>query len=336
MWVSDKSAEQLTRRFVGDILRENEITRRAVVSLKSAKKSSVEIHTYLAGRLSRFQKSVALNLMRVIGSVYAGAVGKDLSELTESDMRSVERVAYVTLSKVYGLVTRAQEMLFKDSNKTFVQDSPETEEEYYNALIDAFHERGLFDQIEVKGHKWNLSAYCRMVARTAVARIKNQAIANNNDTDLFLINKIGDDRVCSVCKQYEGKVFSRSGNDPRYPVLPASMRDYGTFHPNCRHVLIPIFDKQSEKDISKEVSEIVQASAAETEHAAQLKKQERMGQLIYEYETARDMFPGEFPAKFSTFLKHWEAQDALGRKYKRLITLYVRNERADWRSFRQK
>lgn len=336
MLVSDKSLDVM-RRFVGDILRENENTRRAVVSLKSAGTPSVEIHKYLDGRLRKFQRGIVRNIFYVIGTVYAQAVHKSFDELDEHDMASVERIAYVTISRLYGIITNTQEKLYPDVSPQFVQDSIlEDEENYYNSLIDMFNKQGIYDVIEVNGRKWNLQAYCRMCARTAVSRIKNQATMNSNKTDLFLVNTIGDGKVCPVCLPHEGKIYSKSGEDSRYPVIPSALLEYGSFHPNCRHFLIPLYDKGTEKEIAREAEQITAESKAEKDYFEKLKQQEHIGKLMFEYEEAKEMFPGEFPSKFSTFLKHYNAKDALGRKYERLIANYVRGERKDWRSFRKK
>ena len=43
-----------------------------------------------------------------------------------------------------------------------------------------------------------------------------------------------------ICYQYQGRVFSISGNDPNFPQLT----DRPPFHPNCEHVLLPV-DKET-------------------------------------------------------------------------------------------
>ena len=44
--------------------------------------------------------------------------------------------------------------------------------------------------------------------------------------------------ACPVCQKYEGKIYSISGENKRYPYLksiPGFNKGYNNIHPRCRH-----------------------------------------------------------------------------------------------------
>jgi hypothetical protein len=90
---------------------------------------------------------------------------------------------------------------------------------------------------------YNLGAYARMVARTTLREAQTQAtldLCATYENDLVEVSYHGTD--CDICLEYEGKVYSLSGNDPNYPVLD----EQPPFHPNCKHDILPT----SEAEIS--------------------------------------------------------------------------------------
>jgi len=99
---------------------------------------------------------------------------------------------------------------------------------------------GVFTFEDEAGRQWNLVDYGRMAIRTANTRAVNQSTINAGQ-------ELGNDLVrmshhlssCPICAMYEGRIYSISGNDKRYPSLASinneAMVTYGTVHPNCRH-----------------------------------------------------------------------------------------------------
>lgn len=76
--------------------------------------------------------------------------------------------------------------------------------------------------------------------------------ANRHDADAFLRCKkncsiLRTDLVimsvhsctCSECAKYQGRVYSLSGNDSRFPKLPDIFQHAGTVHSGCRHYFSP-------------------------------------------------------------------------------------------------
>lgn len=45
--------------------------------------------------------------------------------------------------------------------------------------------------------------------------------------------------TCDICSKYQGRIYSISGNDKRFPKLPDMVKKYGGFHEGCRHGFSP-------------------------------------------------------------------------------------------------
>lgn len=92
--------------------------------------------------------------------------------------------------------------------------------------------------VEVNGRKYKPSYYAEMVTRTKYHEAQSQAaltMANNYDTDLVIVSS--HNTTTEICQQYEGKIYSISGKDKRFPILGEAP----PFHPNCLHLLFPQF-----------------------------------------------------------------------------------------------
>lgn len=59
--------------------------------------------------------------------------------------------------------------------------------------------------------------------------------AENYDTDLIIVST--HNTQTEICQQYEGKIYSLTGTDKRFPVLDQT----APFHPNCLHLIYPQF-----------------------------------------------------------------------------------------------
>ena len=116
--------------------------------------------------------------------------------------------------------------------------------EMYNDLLS----NGLTSLRDRAGHSWNLMTYSSMVIRTKTREIVTAGTVN---TMVMAGDKYGGDGLfdlmqvsshngsCPICLPYQGKVYSISGDSPNYPKL----NKMTPFHPNCRHVLTPFFER---------------------------------------------------------------------------------------------
>lgn len=132
----------------------------------------------------------------------------------------------------------------------------QTVKQMRNNLIRKLTEQGLTAvQYTRKGRPVNMSltAYAETVARSTVRETTNTARINLNQ-------RIGNDLVkmtqhsgsCPICIPLEGRVYSISGQDTRYPPLygTALQPGHNIVHPNCGHTFnsyIEAFDDDAQQ-----------------------------------------------------------------------------------------
>jgi len=90
------------------------------------------------------------------------------------------------------------------------------------------------DFITINGRNFNLRDYSELVARTNLRNAQTEAIKTaaweyNHD----LVEIPYKDGSCDECQEFEGKVYSLSGDDPEFPML----EEQPPLHPRCRHYL---------------------------------------------------------------------------------------------------
>jgi hypothetical protein len=105
-------------------------------------------------------------------------------------------------------------------------------------VIQRLLDQGLTGFKDRLGRQWRLDSYAEMVARTTTREAASVAMINQcleYGHDLVRISTHYP--TCHLCSPLQGKVFSISGNDKRYPKLEDEYRP--PIHPRCRHVLTP-------------------------------------------------------------------------------------------------
>lgn len=93
--------------------------------------------------------------------------------------------------------------------------------------------------ITIKGRNYKVHTYAEMLLRTKFHEAQAEAAkltALNHGTDLVIVST--HNTTTQICMPFEGKVFSISGRDNRFPLL----RDEPPFHPNCLHLMYPQFE----------------------------------------------------------------------------------------------
>lgn len=121
-------------------------------------------------------------------------------------------------------------------------------------LVQNLKKNGLYAFMDKGGHRWTLESYCVMIARTTATQSSNVgAVFSDEEHDLYYL--VPHSGSCPICKKYEGRVYSRSGKDKRYPALASIFakvdkfgsddldNTYLSIHPNCRHQLIKYYPK---------------------------------------------------------------------------------------------
>lgn len=180
------------------------------------------------------------------------------------------------------------------------------------------------------GRNINISSYAEMIARSIIAETQNTCVMNTmfeHGNDLVKMSThFG---TCSVCATYEGRVYSITGYDERFPRLdsiPGFSDGYNNLHPRCRHRIRPYIEKYNdvETDMKKsnrpfEVPKEKEASV--NAYYEEQKKKTVLRNNRKQYEKYKQVLGDEAPKNFQGFLKMKNAKNQenykeLKRKYR--------------------
>lgn len=95
--------------------------------------------------------------------------------------------------------------------------------------------RGISGFVDSSGARWELASYVEMAMRTGAG---NAAVLGHvgrlqaAGEDLLIVSNAPGE--CPLCRPWEGRILSASGNSREHPSL-ATARASGLFHPRCRH-----------------------------------------------------------------------------------------------------
>jgi uncharacterized phage-associated protein len=168
-----------------------------------------------------------------------------LGEIVEASETAYESVKTIyTIARLesdpYRKMALSQVLRQQASGGTWKKSSADLIREMQNTGVTAF--------VDKAGRRWSLQAYGNMAVRTTARQAQVAALLTADDYDLWQIVKIGS--TCPVCAALEGRVYSKSGQNPEYPPLSLAfgkvdpsgpddlMNTYLNIHPNCLHSLI--------------------------------------------------------------------------------------------------
>lgn len=208
-------------------------------------------------------------------------------------------------------------------------------------LVERLRREGVTAFTDRSGRNWSLSAYANMATRTTARQAQVLSVlTQNEDHDLYRISSHGS--TCPICAPLEGRIYSKSGNNPEYPSLsdafgkvdkagPRSLENsYLNIHPNCLHALLEYHPEgKSEAEVEKDKRfssfktnppDVDPRNAAKIE--AYRKKEDGRRQLLdayRQYDRYKIALGPEMPKTVQTFLKHKAADDDI---YRRWVELY--------------
>jgi len=133
---------------------------------------------------------------------------------------------------------RAQAIAGQLTGRSMANISKEVREVLGNQGFSVLVDRG--------GRSWSLKQYAEMLVRTHVMKSANEGSINRYlDFNLDIIQISTHTGSCPICKPYEGKIYSISGNADKYPKLDVQP----PYHPHCRHTFLPRPDLQGGEDL---------------------------------------------------------------------------------------
>lgn len=102
--------------------------------------------------------------------------------------------------------------------------------------------RGLTGFVDGAGRQWRLDAYAEMAVRTTVIEAGNLGRVNQlTEAGHDLVKMTEHHPTCPICSVFQGRVYSVSGKDKRFPALyeTAFGRGFNIIHPRCQHSTVP-------------------------------------------------------------------------------------------------
>jgi hypothetical protein len=196
---------------------------------------------------------------------------------------------------------------------------------------------GLYAFFDKGGKRWTLQNYCAMSIRTMSAQSTNLGeVFADEEHDLYFIVPHGGS--CPLCKKYEGRVYSRSGKDKRYPPLSSAFskidpngtddldNTYMSIHPNCRHKIVKYIEnthtKIQRKKIIEKSNKPFELTKAQ-EKAVQIQKQREAAwndreAAMREFKMYLQLLPPkDVCGNFVKFYEHKQKNDSVYKEVKR-------------------
>lgn len=181
---------------------------------------------------------------------------------------------------------------------------------------------------EKGAYQVGLDAYAAMVARSTTREAGNLARENQlADNGYDLMQMTEHYPTCVVCAQLQGRVYSISGKDKRFPPLSRAFQSgYRNVHPNCRHVMTYFVEEMQtpeEMDAairkSNKPFEDNRSADEKALYSQQQADNRRMRADRSQFERCRARLGNEAPKTFSQFRK---LKKQGGKKWDEMQKLY--------------
>lgn len=195
--------------------------------------------------------------------------------------------------------------------------------------------------VDKAGRHWRLHTYASMVTRTTTRQAEVLTVLTQNpEHDLYTI--LGTDDPCGLCAPFQRRVYSKSGNDRRFPPLsdafgmvdPTGPNDLSNtwlnIHPNCVCAVVPwVATGRTEKEIRRieefsnpKINPYNVDPRSKKAIEAYRKKEAGRRKWLADYdqwERYRVTIPDMTPKTFRSFRNHKLADDV---EYRRWVQAY--------------
>ena len=170
--------------------------------------------------------------------------------------------------------------------------------------------------------------YASMVARSTTREAGNTArITQLTENGYDLVKMSEHYPTCALCAIIQGRVYSISGNDDRFPALYDHWsEEYNNCHPNGRHVIMPWIESMKSPDEVKEALGKAKKPFTDTRdekeralYSEQQAQNRRWRNEMYQYERYKARLGDDAPKTLAEFkrIKRADGADwkALSRRY---------------------
>lgn len=193
----------------------------------------------------------------------------------------------------------------------------QTVRECKKAIIADLTDKGI-EGVEGKpGQTMALDAYAALVARSRTREATNMATMNQltvRGRDLVRVSR--HNTSCPICAPLQGRVYSISGKDLRYPPLSMAFDGpYSNIHPNCSHVLEPYIeeladDPEGDREFSNRGFDIDDRIRKEIDLYNERRRQkQRLRDDRRQWERYTLAMPDSVPKNFATFSR-WKRENS--------------------------
>lgn len=205
------------------------------------------------------------------------------------------------------------------------------------ALAEAIQNKGLLTVQYGAGasaRQVRIENYATMVARTTTREAGNISRENQLTESGYDLMKLSTHHpTCAVCATLQGRVYSISGKDHRFPPLSRVFSGgYHTIHPNCRHVLVPWLEEfqapEERKEAEARSNEPFKDPRSQEEIALYDEQQGKLRQArrdLYQYERYKALLGDEAPGTYGAFRRikkaNGQAWAELQQKYRSRTSL---------------
>ncbi|MPW25958.1 hypothetical protein GC105_09160 [Alkalibaculum sp. M08DMB] len=191
--------------------------------------------------------------------------------------------------------------------------SGSTIQDMKNNLVEKLQDEGFMTVQYGQGknaYQVSLDSYASMVARSTTREAGNLARENQLiDNDYDLVQMSTHYPTCHICAKFQGRVYSISGKDKRFPPLSQAFASgYRNIHPNCRHIIVPwIENLQTNEEIALAIIDSNQPFIDIRDqkqinlYNKQQKQNRQMRQDLYQYERYKQRLGNDVPKTFSAF-----------------------------------
>jgi hypothetical protein len=162
----------------------------------------------------------------------------DFGEIHQKTAEALGKSTYSRLMDVISVVDRRVDDIFRklelENTKSAVLGD-QKEAQVAAKIKDDLAENGITGFVDKAGKSWNMSSYIEVLAQESTMQSFREGITNRlqeKAQDLVFIP--AHSGSCKKCAEFEGKMYSLSGNDEKYPPLSEAI-DGGMFHINCTH-----------------------------------------------------------------------------------------------------
>lgn len=171
-----------------------------------------------------------------------------------SDQAAVRALASETVSKLNSThlrILRSADDVYRRAvaeATSGVITGTRTRREAAQKVLNTFANKGVTGFIDKSGRSWNLPSYAEMATRTSSGRAAIDGHLNraqDNDRDLVIVSDHAGE--CPLCRSWERRVLSISGESDKYPSM-SDARSAGLFHPSCRHT-VNVYTKGLTEDV---------------------------------------------------------------------------------------